>query len=220
MTAVTIDVWRLPGRAVPAALVAGRSTVRALRRSPAVTFAKVLGTASDAFVPTAATPRRWITLACWRDAPDDDLTRWWRDHADEAATLSLRALRSRGRWDGVTPFDASNGRWDGPVVALTRSTLRMRKAPRFYRTVPSIASELRDATGCHVAFGVGEGPLLRQGTLSVWSSAGDLNAFAYAAPAHLRAVEATPDVGWYAEELFARFALVEATGTIDGVSVA
>jgi len=219
MNTVTLGVWRLPAHDVPAAVVAGRVTARRLRRSDTVTFAKVLGTASDAFVPTAATPRRWVTLASWRDTPTPGLTRWWARHAEESATLTLRPLWSRGRWDGAAPFPVEPQRWDGPVVALTRSTVRVRKAATFYRAVPGIASELRRANGCRAAFGIGEAPVLRQGTISIWDSAAAMQAFAYATPAHVAAVEATPTIGWYAEELFTRFALLDAEGTIDGASV-
>ena len=49
---VTLHVWRVRPRDVPAALMTSRVTARRLRRHRDVTFAKVLGTATDAFVPT------------------------------------------------------------------------------------------------------------------------------------------------------------------------
>jgi len=219
VTAVTVQVWQVAVRDVAAAVVAARLTARRLRRSPVVSFAKVLGTASDDFVPTAATPRRWAALTCWREAPDPRLTRWWAQHAEEAATLSLRPLHSTGSWDGHRPFDVHLHPWDGPVLALTRSTVRPTKAVRFYRAVPAVAAELRAAGGCRVAFGIGEAPVLRQGTVSIWDSTAAMRTFAYAAPQHTRVVAATPTANWYAEELFARFALLDAQGTIDGASV-
>jgi hypothetical protein len=51
--------------------------------------------------------------------------------------------------------------------------------------------------------------------VSVWRSAAELRAFAYQDAAHARVVAATPAEGWYAEELFARFGVVSATGTLD-----
>ena len=74
--------------------------------------------------------------------------------------------------------------------------------------------------GWRIAFGIGEAPLLRQGTISVWSSAEAMKTFAYRSPQHAAAVAATPEQNWYAEELFTRFALLDATGTIDGMAVA
>ena len=220
---VTLHVWRVRSRDVPAALLASRLTARRLRRHRDVTFAKVLGTATDAFLPTAITLQRWVAVICRQSMHDPLRQSWWERHAIEAATLTLRPLSSRGRWDGRDPFAvrrSEDGAWSGPVVALTRSTLRLRAARRFYRAVPPVAKELRGMTGCRVAFGIGEAPVVRQGTISVWSSADAMNAFAYRSPQHAAVIAATPQQNWYAEELFTRFALLDATGTIDGTALA
>ena len=225
--AVTLHVWRVPPQLMPAALVASQVTRRRLRRRPDVSFAKVLGTASAAFLPTALTPRRWAALTCWHHAPAPLVT-WFDRHAVERAALSLRPLSSRGGWDGPDPFaptdngtsdDAPSDDEDTPVLVLTRSTLRLGRAARFYRAIPSIAAELREATGCRIAFGIGEAPVRRQGTVSLWSSSSAMVAFAHAAPHHRAAIQATPLEGWYAEELFTRFAVVDASGSIDGVAL-
>lgn len=230
MTGVLLDVWQVRPRDIVRAAAAGRRAVARLRRADAVTFAKLLGTAGPGFTPWDATPTRWALLACSPAHPTDPVARWWDEHAVEHARLDLRPLWSRGTWDGVAPFggDASDGivssgdrgRWDGPVLALTRSTLRIAQLSAFYRAVRPIADEIRRARGCRVAFGIGEAPLLRQGTVSIWQSSSDVTAFAYGAAAHADAVARTPTQGWYAEELFARFAIVEASGSIGGVAVA
>jgi len=219
---VTLRVWQVRPRDVPGALLAGRLTVSRLRRRDDVTFAKVLGTATDAFLPTAATLHRWVALFCQRShqpVPEP----WWERHAVEQASLTLLPLSSRGRWDGHEPFvvpQPAQRTWSGPVVVLTRSTLRLRSLGRFYRAVPPVAAELRRTSGCRAAFGIGEAPIVRQGTVSVWESAEAMNAFAYRSPHHAAVVAATPAEQWYAEELFTRFALVDAVGTIDGAQVA
>src|SRR5947209_4316673 len=114
--AVTLHVWRVRGRDVPAALVASRITARRLRRHRDVTFAKVLGTATDAFVPTAPTLQRWVALVCRQTAALVSEP-WWDRHAVERASLTLRPLSSRGRWDGRDPFavrHADEQTWAGP----------------------------------------------------------------------------------------------------------
>jgi hypothetical protein len=225
--AVTLHVWRVRRRDVPAALMTSRVTARRLRRHRDVSFAKVLGTATDAFVPTSPTLQRWVALVCRKSqepvAEPLAFGQWWERHAVEKASLTLRPLCSRGRWDGRDPFvvgRAGEGTWSGPVVVLTRSTLRLGAMRRFYRAVPPVAAELRATSGCRVAFGIGEAPVRRQGTMSVWDSAEAMKAFAYRSPQHAAVVAATPEQGWYAEELFTRFALLDATGTIDGTAVA
>lgn len=223
---VTLHVWRVPAPRVPAAVVASQLTVHRLRRRRDVTFAKVLGTATAQFLPSAVTPRRWAALTCWRAEPDDlspaELVTWFDRHCEERASLSLRPLSTRGSWDGQQPFTATGPQpadGSGPVLVLTRSTLRPSRARRFYRAIPAVAAELRSAPGCRVAFGIGEAPVRRQGTVSIWTSAADMTRFAYGSPRHREAIDATPAQHWYAEELFTRFAVLEATGSIDGVTL-
>jgi heme-degrading monooxygenase HmoA len=54
-----------------------------------------------------------------------------------------------------------------------------------------------------------------QGTFSLWESASALKEFA-SAEAHAAVVARTEPERWYAEELFARFAVVGSRGTLDG----
>lgn len=133
----------------------------------------------------------------------------------ESATLRLRPVASRGRWDGVDPFPAVvDDEGTGPVAVLTRASLRARHVRRFYAAVPPIAAEV--GAGVAFGFGFGEAPLLRQGTFSLWGSPAAVTAFRRDARAHATAMRDTARIGWYAEELFTRFAIVDAIGSIDG----
>lgn len=227
---VSLHVWRVPRRDVVAAMARLPVLRREARRATGVTFAKVLGTADATFTPQGVTITRWALLAAWTDAAASTdfraaaSMRWWDAHARESARLLMRPVRSRGRWDGRAPFGDGTPGDDGdagarPVVALTRASLRAGGALRFYRAVPAIAAEVAHASGLRVAFGVGEAPLLRQGTVSIWDDVHRMQAFAHT-PAHAEAVRTTPAARWYAEELFARFAIIDAVGTIDGRGVA
>jgi hypothetical protein len=75
-----------------------------------------------------------------------------------------------------------------------------------------VAAELHRAPGLLARFGVGEGPIGWQGTVSVWRGATDLTRFAYRQPEHRAVVARTPAARWYAEDLFARFAVREIRG--------
>lgn len=114
---------------------------------------------------------------------------------------------------------ASGGgaRWNGPVAAVTRARLAMapRRAGAFWRAVPGVSADLRGRAGLRLAIGIGEAPVGLQGTFSLWESARALREFAYTG-AHAQVVRRTPVECWYAEELFARFAVLSATGTVDG----
>jgi hypothetical protein len=91
-----------------------------------------------------------------------------------------------------------------------------RTALRFWRAVPPVSADLHAGPGLRFALGVGEAPIGLQGTFSVWDSVDALNAFAYGRPAHAEAIRRTATEGWYAEELFARFAVLSAAGTVRG----
>lgn len=213
-------------RHLPAVLarVAARTDARATPGH----FTVALGTAGPRFVPADTTPRRWVVVTTCPagTATGDAAVAWWRARAAEWATLTLRPLWSRGRWRGRAPFGegelaaAEAVDTAAPVAAITRATLRVRRAGAFYRAVPAVAAAAVATPGLLLALGIGEAPLLRQGTLSVWRSLDAMRAFAHHSPAHAAAVRATPRVGWYGEEMFTRFAVEEATGTVDGRSVA
>ncbi|MCA1656550.1 MAG: monooxygenase, partial [Actinobacteria bacterium] len=79
-----------------------------------------------------------------------------------------------------------------------------------------VSADLHTAAGLRLAVGIGEAPVGLQGTFSVWDSAAALNGFAYAGAAHAAVVRRTAQEGWYAEELFARFAVLGSAGTVDG----
>lgn len=224
---VTVHVWNVPGRRVPAALTRMATDRLRLRKVPGLRFARLLGTGhGTTFAIRDADLNRWALLATWGSGADaaafertPTVTGWGR-LAEERWRLELAPLASHGRWSRREPFGAPTPRkWDGPVAALTRARIAVRRAGTFWRAVPPVASALQEHRGdggLRAAFGVGEAPAGWQGTLSVWRSADDLRAFAYQGAAHVAAIERTKETGWYAEELFARFGVVRADGSLDG----
>jgi hypothetical protein len=221
---VTLHVWGVPGRSVPGALLRMATDRPALRRTPGLRFAKLLGTGSgETFTVRDADPRRWALLAVWDGAAaadafeDSALLARRRRTADEEWSARLRPLAARGRWSRREPFGRpAPHRWDGPVAAITRARLVPRRALAFWRAVPPVSADLHAGPGLRFALGIGEAPVGLQGTFSVWESAVALNSFAYDRPAHAAVVRRTAAEGWYAEELFARFALLSSRGTVDG----
>ena len=99
-------------------------------------------------------------------------------------------------------------------MAITRAKIRWSKNLRFWRAVPPVIVSLRGGVGVQVAIGIGEAPLGLQGTLSIWSDSAALKAFAYKGAAHSAVIRETLSQGWYSEELFARFALLEVRGSV------
>lgn len=218
---VDVAVFGLSARAVPSAFWHLAVDRRRVWASPGLRFAKLLGTGDGrTFDVRDADVRRWAILTVWDD--DAALRRWrasapvlagWRERAESAWQLTLRPLVSRGRWSGRQPFTpTAGGRHDGEVAAITRARLSLRHAATFWRAVPPVSAALRSAPGLRAAMGIGEAPIGLQGTLSVWRSAEDLRAFAYRGADHRHVVAETTRLGWYAEDLFARFAVIEQIG--------
>ena len=129
------------------------------------------------------------------------------------------------------------GALPGLVAVLTRARLVPRRAVAFWRAAPPVAADLAalaaPATGLAapgqpaapaglptggplLALGIGEAPIGLQGTFSVWPDLAAVREFAYRRPAHAAVVNRTAEAGWYAEELFARFAVLRGHGTVDG----
>ncbi|SHM41623.1 DUF3291 domain-containing protein [Cryptosporangium aurantiacum] len=224
---VTVHVWRVPGRRVAAALTRMATDRVRLRSTTGLRFARLLGTGhGTTFALRDAHLNRWALLSCWASDADaaaferSPTARGWRRLAEEQWRLELTPLAAHGLWARRQPFGKPvPRRWDGPVAAVTRARLSARKAGTFWRAVPPVASALhehRASGGLLAAFGVGEAPAGWQGTLSVWRNAEDLRAFAYQGAAHVAAIRRTKETGWYAEELFARFGVVRADGSLDG----
>jgi hypothetical protein len=216
---VTLHVWRVSQRHVPQALLRMASDRRRVRRTPGVRFAKLLGTGTGrTFTVRDSDPLRWALLTVWDSVPGDSpVLRSWQRIAEETWRVDLRPLASRGQWSGREPFGTPvPSRPTGPVASITRARLTARKAAVFWRAVPPVSAALHRSPGLLTALGIGEAPLGLQGTFSLWSSADALGAFAHRDPAHTDAIRRTTQEGWYAEELFARFAVVGSAGTLDG----
>jgi hypothetical protein len=229
---VTLHVWGVPARQVPAALAAMVTDRRAVNRSPNLTFVKLLGTSGvRTFTPRDADPRHWAVLACWSDPraveifEASDVVRSWdrRAHVDrggERLRVVMRPLASKGRWSGRMPFGEPEPQpYTGTVAAITRARLRAARAATFWRAVPPVSARLARAPGLRLALGIGEAPVGLQGTFSVWDDAAALQDFAYGTPEHADAIRRTPQVGWYREELFARLAVLAASGSLGGVAL-
>jgi hypothetical protein len=249
-TLVTLHVWRVPRTALARALWRMAVDRRRLRRTPGVSFAKLLGTGRDRrFGPADADPTRWAALTVWDHPSAADrfdatpVGRAWARLAEQSCRLTLAPISSRGAWAGREPFPApgrepfpvagrepfpvagrepfpvagrepfpaQSGKPDGPMLVLTRARLRARAAVTFWRTIPLVGAALPD-DGLLAAFGIGEAPVGWQGTVSLWRDRADLVGFAYRRPEHQAAVAATPVRRWYAEELFARFAVLDIVG--------
>jgi hypothetical protein len=212
-----------PGRTV-AALARLGTDRPTLARTDGLVFWRLLGTGRGSDTGFGADPGRTALFAAWEgDAALDrflersPIARRWQDAA-EAYTVRLRGLGGHGTWRG---FDVVNrvaaGADDGgPVAFVTRATVRARRWRPFIAAGHRVSTEVASAPGLLAVAGIGEAPLGRQATFSLWTSAAAATTFAYTSSHHLEAVRRTRAEGWYGEELFAHFQPYRSQGSWDG----
>lgn len=129
----------------------------------------------------------------------------YRERADECLVAVLQASSARGSWGGQAMQGVVPAPRPGePVFALTRASIRPSQALRFWRHSPAAERALANSTGCRFAVGLGEAPVLRQATVSLWDHTAAMNAYARQG-AHQQAIQDSQREGYFSEWMFVRF---------------
>jgi len=145
---------------------------------------------------------------------------WWSFFATETWTIILQPVTAHGKWNGseVLKINEPASPINGPVAVLTRASIRPSKAFAFWKNVPSVEHAMQNTKGLLFSVGIGEMPLLRQATFSIWKTTDDMQSFAYQHTQHKTVIQKTRKENWYSEELFARFIPLQTAGTVKGVN--
>lgn len=194
-----------------------------VRRPPGLTFRRFMGSGTGGrFHPTPSAVHQGMFLAFASGAAADrflatsPLLAAIRRDARHVLSMRLRAYSSRGRWGGVEPFPVVAERpATGPVASLTRASIRPSKALQFWRHAPPSDHALADAPGCLLAAGLGEAPLLRQATFTLWETEAAMERYARSG-AHLEAIRAARSGRHFSEDMFTRFVPYGIEGTWTG----
>jgi len=88
----------------------------------------------------------------------------------------------------------------------------------FWNHVAPVASQVKAAKGFIFSVGIGEVPWVKQATFSVWESLDDMKAFAYGLKEHSEVIRKTRKEDWYSEDMFVRFLIIDAFGSLRGVN--
>ena len=216
-----IYFWKIERASFPFALFRMAIDRTLLRRTQGVAFAKMLGCGrGETFTPSDADPTRWGCLVVIPDSQlaqlDSSTTiRAWRKKSISEFRVVLDPIASTGMWSKQKPFEPSAPtNFQGQVVAITRARIKASQTLRFFKSVPPVTASLHSSPGLISAIGIGEAPIGLQGTFSLWESMQAIKDFAYKGAAHQKAIAQTSEFDWYAEELFARFAVREIRGKI------
>jgi heme-degrading monooxygenase HmoA len=221
---VSLTIVRYPKVFVPFALLA-----MAVHRLPMMlqngcTFWKLLGSGRNGTFDLQPDWQQWGLLAVWDDRDDYEcfaersfIAKWWKFLGTETWTVLCQPMQSHGKWNGKEPFGKTNNAIDnGPMAVLTRATIRISRLKNFWSHVDEVANLMARAPGYITSIGVGEAPVYRQATFSVWENMEQMKAFAYGSKQHAEVIKKTRSEGWYSEELFARFRIIESSGTLYG----
>ena len=198
-----------------------------LRRVAGLRFFKLLGSGASNGFGLWPNLDRYGLMAVWENADAAEsffgqhiLWAGYQRRSTEVWTVQLAPLKSQGLWDGKMPFDYVPDTMPGeaaPVAVLTRASIRWRQTLRFWQFVEPTSAALAQAVGVRAAIGLGELPVIRQATFSVWESAQAMQEYAYRDARHREVIQLTRREKWYTEELFARFRVLGSSGTLDGV---
>jgi hypothetical protein len=211
-------------------LVLGSRGVRAFGPVPGLRFAKVLGSGRGGGFGIVPGVHHQGLIAFFDEQAQASaflqgsaLVQHYQTHAEELLVALARTTSSRGSWAGAQLGPASAGpdavstaasggvSAPGPLAALTRAAIRPSRAWAFWRQTPSTEASLAHSPGCRLAVGLGEAPLLRQATFSLWDSAEAMAAFSRQ-NAHGQASQRAWREGWFSEWMFARLEVLALHG--------
>ncbi|MET0458249.1 MAG: spheroidene monooxygenase [Ilumatobacteraceae bacterium] len=193
-----------------------------LRSVPGLELWRVLGTGRGRDTGPSADLGRTALFAVWRDERDLDaflagssIARRWAG-AEEQWHVRLRGLGGHGSWRGFDVLGGlERGADSGPIAVITRADVHVRAWRDFRAVGRPVSLEVQRAQGLLAVAGIGELPVGRLGTFSLWSGLPAIAAFA-GQPRHREVVRRTRNEHWYGEELFARFEPYGSSGTWDG----
>jgi hypothetical protein len=222
MQRVVVYFFTIPRKGIPFAFLSMAIDRMRSRKFTGISFSKLLGTGSgQTFTPSDAVLTRWgIVVAIDENRIEafdqSSIISNWRKRSTSEFRAVLSPLSSHGLWAKKNPFNfiAPLSNPDAQIAALTRARIKWNKNFIFWKSVPPVVIDLHSNPGLHAAIGIGEAPIGLQGTFSLWKSASALRDFAYKGKAHQVAIAQTQSIGWYSEELFARFEVLELRGEI------
>ena len=198
----------------------------ALRAVPGLVFSKVLGSGHEGGFGLRPSASRQGLFALFESAQaaanfvaKSALVQEYRDRSREFCWVTLQTWSCRGSWDGHSLQVCADEPLTGAVAALTRASIKLSKAPAFWRHAPPSEIALAKVKGCQLAVGLGEAPFFRQVTFSIWDSVADMNAYARSG-SHLEAIQAAAQHGFFSESMFARFVPVNVEGQWHGKTYA
>ncbi len=192
-----------------------------------LTFGKLLGSGANKGFSIFPNLEKYGLLCVWQSEAfakqffeENDIYQDFLNHIVDYKTVYLQTAKSHGFWEGQNPFQSTCDLDKNEMVGvLTRATIYPKYLVQFWRFVPKVSASIEDKEGRLFSIGIGELPLIQQATFSLWSSSTAMMEYAYKSKFHKEVVQKTRALGWYKEELFARFRPYKFTGNWKGIDL-
>lgn len=198
----------------------------AFKDTPGILFSKVMGSGHAGGFSLRPSATHQGLVCVFQDANQADAflqsktVRAYQERARSWYASILAVTSSRGEWDGRTwqsTHENCLGRYaqepasTPAIAALTRASIRPAKAVAFWRYAPAAQTDLQKAPGCQVAMGLGEAPLVRQCTFSLWQDTQAMVDYAHTG-AHQQAIAAAYKNEFFSESMFVRMRVLHSQG--------
>jgi spheroidene monooxygenase len=143
------------------------------------------------------------------------LIRWYRANAKDFFSVKMKAYSIKGQWSGFAPDITVATPSAGPIVSITRASIKPLYCLPFWRKQPAAEISLEQSAGCIIAAGVGEAPFFRQATFTIWESQAAMDQYARRG-AHQDAIRASLSGHYFSESMFSRYIPFDADGSWKG----
>lgn len=189
-----------------------------------ISFWKLLGSGKGGGFRKKPDWQQWAMLVVHRQPPStlmpgelygSFVDRWLKYWRCSCRTLLLEPIEGHGSWDGKAAFGTLGSdkfRSGERIAVLTRATIQLSKLKQFWKHVPALNKQMKNATGLMESLSIGELPLIKQATFSVWENMDQMKLFAYNMQQHVEVVKKTRNENWYREQMFVRFRILDDSG--------
>jgi hypothetical protein len=230
-----LTVVRYPSRFIYFAISAMALFRIPLSGNKKIIFHKLMGCGKNGSFDIHPDWNQWAILVFINELPDlqyikekkEDInstfygsfiSKWLKLFRCESWTVLLKLIDGHGSWDGKNFLpgikDITNP--TGPIAVLTRATIKLSKVRHFWQNVAPVSNQMKFASGLITSIGIGEMPLLRQATFSIWESMDQMKSFAYSMHEHREVIKKTRKEKWYSEDMFLRFRPIMTFGSLKG----
>jgi hypothetical protein len=215
---------QLPARKLPWGYTRFALNPAALKKITGLRFGKMLGSGYNGgfgLRPSFDRQAMFMVFADEQSAQNalhkSSLLQQYKDCASEFFSVLLDPYAVKGSWSNqflipTVPTPAA----EAPIAALTRASIRSSQLVSFWRDAAPAHQDIALAKGCQLAAGVGELPVVRQATFTLWDNLDAMNNYARRG-AHMTAIAHSAQRNYFTESMFVRFVARQAQGVYKGL---